>query len=219
MKKNILLICILVCIMVLPIKTKALKYNGVDYATLNLDEALTQEGIEHSFTGYKENDNQVTIYIFRGNGCTHCRALLTHLSEIVPDLGKYFKVVSFEVWYDKTNKKLYEQVADFLGETANGVPFFIIGDKVFAEGYHSSLDEEIEAAIMSAYNSKDKYDVLEEMNKQPKEVTNTAVIIWSLVFALLSTCTIMGYTIYQNNKLNIRLDEIEKNLKQQKKSK
>ena len=94
MKKNVLIVIFILCLLVLPIKTEALKYKGVDYKTLNLDEALTEEEIEHDFSNYKESDKQVTIYLFRGKGCAYCRAFLTHLNDIVDDMGKYFKVVS-----------------------------------------------------------------------------------------------------------------------------
>ena len=47
MKKNILVLILGLCLLVLPLKTEALKYNGVDYVTKNLEEALTEEGIEH----------------------------------------------------------------------------------------------------------------------------------------------------------------------------
>ena len=212
MKKNVLIVIFILCLLVLPIKTEALKYKGVDYKTLNLDEALTEEEIEHDFSNYKESDKQVTIYLFRGKGCAYCRAFLTHLNDIVDDMGKYFKVVSFEVWNDANNAELMDEVNEFLNAKANGIPFYIIGDKTFV-GYGESYDEDIKAAIMDAYNSKDKYDVFKEMNKPlPKEISNSTVLIWTIVLIVISTTIIVTVTSVEYSLNKKKLINIEKAL-------
>ena len=106
----------------------------------------------------RDNDKQAIIYLFRGKGCQYCRALLTHLNDIIGDMGAYFKVVSFEVYNDGNNSKLMNEVSDFMNANVTGIPFYIIGDKTFV-GYGASYDEDIKNAIMDAYNAKDKYDV------------------------------------------------------------
>ncbi len=213
MKKNLLMIILVLCLLVLPIKTNALKYNNVDYKTLNLDQALTEEAIEHDFSNYKENDKQAIIYLFRGKGCQYCRALLTHLNDIIGDMGAYFKVVSFEVYKDGNNSKLMNEVSDFMNANVTGIPFYIIGDKTFV-GYGASYDEDIKNAIMDAYNAKDKYDVFEEMSKpEPTPASNTSVIIWSLVFAIVSTTAIISVNCYQYSKLNKKIAALETKLK------
>ncbi len=219
MKKKIFTILIGMFLMVLPLKVMALKYNGVDYKTLNLDEALTQEVIEHDFSNYKENNSQAIIYLFRGNGCGYCRNLLNHLNELVKEgKGKYFKVVSFEVWNDTNNSELYKEVAEFLGEEDDGVPFYVIGNKAFSQGYAESLDDEIENAIMEQYNSKNKYDVFEEMKKAKKEETsgttsNSSVILWTLAFVLIGTVITLGGNYFMYCKISDRLDNIEEKIK------
>ena len=42
------------------------------YKTLNFREILAQENIKEEFKDYSETDDQVTIYLFRGQGCSHC---------------------------------------------------------------------------------------------------------------------------------------------------
>ena len=113
-----------------------------EYKTLNLDEALKEEEIDHDFSNYKETDDQAIIYLFRGKGCAYCKKFLTYLNSIVDDYGKYFKVVSYEVWYDNDNAELMEKVCNLLGQKAEGVPYIVIGDKVFA-GYAESYNDEI----------------------------------------------------------------------------
>lgn len=113
-------------------------------------------------TEYKENDKQAVIYMFRGQGCGYCRAFLTFLSSITEEYGEYFKLVSFEVWNDTTNSELFTKVATFKGEDLSnlGVPYILIGDKVFA-GYASSYDDQIKDAIMAQYKDS-SYDVMKK---------------------------------------------------------
>lgn len=173
--------------------------------SLNFEEALKEEGIEYNLGSYKEDDKQAIIYLFRGKGCGYCRRFLTFLNSIVSDYGKYFKVVSYEVWNDSDNKKLMTQVAEFFDKTANGVPFIVIGDKVF-EGYASDYDEDIKKAIKDLYDSKDKYDVLVEIEKAKGGEATTQTsggsdVLWNLLFAVLATAGIIGYETYRFGKL------------------
>ena len=180
---------------------------AVTYKTLNLEEALKEEEIEHDLSSYKESDDQAIIYLFRGNGCGYCRRFLTFLNSIVPEYGKYFKVVSYEVWGDSENKKLMNKVAEFLEKDAGGVPFIVIGNQAF-EGYASDYDEDIKKAIKDLYNSKDKYDVLKEMekaknqtNQESNGTSSTSVIIWNIVITCLATAAVIGYNTIRFNKI------------------
>lgn len=159
MKKHII-IGLLLILLIIPLDVKA---EEKEYKTMNLDEALTQEEIKHDFSNYKETDDQITIYLFRGNGCHFCQDFLNFLNSIIDEYGKYFKVVSYETWYNKDNSDLLNEVSTFMGKSAKGaVPYIIIGDKVFS-GYNSKYDEEIKTAVKDLYNNKDRYDVFEDM--------------------------------------------------------
>ena len=129
-----------------------------DYETLNLQEALEAEEIKPAFKSYSENDDQITIYLFRGQGCGYCQGFLKFLNSITNEYGKYFKLVSFDAWYIEENAELLTNVSEFLGQPAEGVPYVIIGDQVFP-GYAEDYNEGIKAAITTLYNAKDKYDV------------------------------------------------------------
>ncbi len=191
----------------------------------NLEEVLKAEEIDYDFSNYKETDKQIPIYLFRGSGCSFCNRFLTYISSIVDEYGKYFKVVSYEVWGNKANNNLMKKVADFLDETANGVPFIVIGDKVFA-GYTSAYDEEIKTAITDLYNSKDKYDVFKKMeeaekekNKSTSNTSSTTVIVWNIVITGLAVAGILFYDHSQYQKLNDRLDKMEKVIEKSKSKK
>ena len=170
MKKFLLLIMIsLLCF--IPVSVNAQEKG---YSSLNLDEALTEEGIDHDFSNYEENNDQAIIYLFRGKGCGYCKKFLTFLNSIVDDYGKYFKVVSYEVWYDQENASLLTKVSNYLGTSAEGVPYIVIGDKVFP-GYASSYDEDIKDAINKQYDSKNEYDVMEKLSVDSNSNSKTEV--------------------------------------------
>lgn len=177
------------------------------YNTLNLDEALTQEEIEHDFSNYKETDDQVIIYLFRGNGCGYCRNFLTFLNSIIDEYGKYFRVVSFEVWSDSSNSALMKEVSNFMEANASGVPFIIIGDQFFP-GYNDTYADAVKEAIKTEYDKKDRYDVFDEMDKAAKkgEINYFLIIFCNLLFVISATAIVLAFV---NSKHNELLDEID----------
>lgn len=191
MKKKIAIIALMLLSVIIPVKAFAKE----QYKTLNLEETLAEEGIEKKFTDYKETDDQVIIYLFRGKGCAYCRKFLEFLNGITDEYGKYFKLVSFESWYNEENSNLLGEISTFMGEQASGVPYIIIGDKVFG-GYTESYDESIKTAIKTLYDSKDRYDVFEEYEYSKKwdkilNPSNFTVIIWTICLIAVSTVVIV----------------------------
>ena len=168
------------------------------YTTKGLDATLAEEKIEKKYSSYIENDNQAIIYMFRGTGCGYCRAFLEFINSITDEYGKYFKLVSFEVWNDSTNSELLNTISAFMGEQASGVPYIIIGDQIFP-GYSSTYDDGIKAAIKDLYNKSkdDRYDIFAEYNKSitEKEKAESAAIskpiIWNLIFVSIATIIIV----------------------------
>ena len=191
MKKKIAIIVLMLLSIIIPVKAFAKE----QYKTLNLEETLAEEGIEKKFSNYKETDDQITIYMFRGKGCAYCRKFLEFLNGITDEYGKYFKLVSFESWYNEENSNLLGEISTFMGEQASGVPYIIIGDKVFG-GYTESYDESIKTAIKTLYDSKDRYDVFEEYEYSKKwdkilNPSNFTVIIWTICLVAVSTVVIV----------------------------
>ena len=206
---------LLVCLAVLPFNVKA---KEVVYQTKNLEQTLKEENIEVDLSNYKETDDQITIYLFRGNGCGYCNGFLKFLSSIVPEYGKYFKLESYEVWGSKDNNELMEKVGAFLEHDATGVPFIIIGDKVFP-GYASQYDESIKSAIVTLYNSEERYDVFEEMDKAEAKAKKDAIIkktisiLYDLSLVALGAGAVIFYETKKNKQLDKRLNKLEKSIK------
>lgn len=212
-KKIQLLGLLLISFILIPLNVKA-----ADYKTLDFKETLADEEIEEAFENYKPNSDAITIYMFRGKGCGYCRAYLQFMNSIAEEYGKYFKMETYEVWNDSNNSTLLGEVSEYLGQSATGVPYIIIGDKVFG-GYTESYNDSIKEAITDLYKTKAKkrYDVFTEMKKHPKKnstsITDNNTIIWSLVFTFVSTVIIMSYINLKFKELKLEINNIKTNNK------
>lgn len=122
----------------------------------------------------EETPSKVNVYLFRGEGCPHCEEMLEFFDSIEEKFGQYYTMNTYEVWYNQDNAELMQDVADKLGVSVTGVPFLVIGDQTW-NGYASSYDAEIEAKILSEYNSDSRYDVMTA--EEPKANNVAAVLI------------------------------------------
>ena len=189
------------------------------YETKNLKETLKVENIELKNTKYAEDEKQATIYLFRGDGCHYCQNFLNFLNSISEEYGKYFKLVSFEVWSSQANSELMDKISLFMGSQASGVPYIIIGDKVFP-GYAEEYDDGIKSAIKSLYESDEKYDVFEKYNEAVKEAKKNAsgdsglIIFFNILVSAIAAFCVCMYTKKQNEKL---LKKVENMLKKEEK--
>ena len=210
MKKKLLILLLVVAM--LPIRTLAKTYYD-DYNTKNFKETLEAEEMEIKNKDYKEDNKQAVIYMFRGQGCGYCRSFLEFLNSISEEYGKYFRLVSFEVWNDSKNADLFKKVPLVTNESAGGVPYIIIGEKVFG-GYAESYNEDIKKAIMNQYNDS-SYDVFEKLDERlngsgNNSTSSFAVIFWNAFFLVAATVAIV---VVSNKNTKKVLDAINKNNK------
>lgn len=96
---------------------------------------------------------EINAYLFYGEGCPHCSALEEYLNKKHSDDIKLYK---YEVWNNTNNQQLWKKVQEATGETASGVPYFIVGEKV-VQGYmegasEDRIDNAIALAKVSIYN-------------------------------------------------------------------
>lgn len=211
MKRKILSIISIFMLLLIPIQAFA----NTEYKSKNLIETLAEEEIELVYKDYKETDDQITIYMFRGTGCGYCKGFLTFLNNIAEEYGKYFKLESYEVWQSKENSDLFVEAAEHLGQQAGGVPFIIIGDKVFP-GYAEAYDEDIKTAIKDLYNSKDRYDVFEDIEKAKRsEKINNFIDKITLPVAIIGIMVALIFSEKKYKKLNARINELEEKIEKQ----
>lgn len=118
----------------------------------------------------KETDN-LTLYVFKGDGCPHCKAEMDYL-DTIKDKYTNLEIKEYEVWYDDNNASLLTKVESYFNIKRSGVPTTIIGNTVI-QGYQneSSTGKKIERAI-NFYEENDYKDIVKEI-KDGTAIKNT----------------------------------------------
>ena len=196
MKKiiTILLLVLLLPTMVLAAETKS----------QTLAETLDSEEIKANLDNYKDGENKVPVYLFRGQGCSHCHEFLEFVaSDLVKEYGDKFELISYEVWNNKENANLMEEVSEYLDDDANGVPYIIIGEKRY-NGYSESMNDKIKTAIDDLYKSEERYDILTEIKEHPKakkqvkKQDSTSVVVF-IIFASIAIIALVVNSMKKNS--------------------
>lgn len=112
------------------------------------------------FSALAKGNQDITIYLFHGNGCPHCADEISFL-ETLDDKYDNIKIVKYEVWYNDENSLFMKQVKDAFQIKKNGVPLTIIGNTSLI-GYSDSSNHKIERAI-EYYQDHDYVDVIQKL--------------------------------------------------------
>ena len=135
-------------------KTAESTQNNSESTPGSTSKSTTQSTTEFAFNHESDIDlssNKPNIYIFWGDGCPHCKALAKFMSKLPAETKDKVNIYSFEVWSDKDNKTFMKKFGKYLGQDVSGVPFMVIGDKIF-DGY-SSGDAKTDQQIIDAINT------------------------------------------------------------------
>lgn len=89
--------------------------------------------------------SKVELYFFYGQGCPHCAHMepfLDSLQQKYPEL----EVKKFEVYFDQSNRELFQKIAKNYGTAVQGVPTVFIGKHVLV-GYSKQREIELENIV------------------------------------------------------------------------
>ncbi len=92
-----------------------------------------------------QEDKTIHLYMFYGQGCSHCERLHSFLAEI-QDEYPTLNIHEYEIYSDQENRELFQSMADSFDTEIKGVPTVFIDDKVIA-GFSSALGKSIETEI------------------------------------------------------------------------
>ena len=105
---------------------------------------------------------KVTIYIFRGEGCGHCKEALTYFYGLGDEYKDYLEVKAYEVWKNSNNTELVKDVAIEIGtEYTGGVPLIVVGEK-YVSGYGAGTGDELVKYALEYYQDDEYRDVVKE---------------------------------------------------------
>lgn len=206
MKKSIYFIglAILISIFMIPTGVLAEDLDLSIYHSETLQEAFQKENITYDFSNYQETSDMVPIYLFRLDGCGNCKGFLNFVAnDLLVNHSEKFKIISYEMRNDPINIGLRTKVQNFLGESVDVTPYIIIGDKTFSGYIDSTKQTQIKEAIISLYNSNDKYDVFEDMQDN-KKVFSDAGITFTSKKGIDKNYTLKASAI---DKSNVKLDD------------
>ena len=131
---------------------------GLLVAVLLVPMVVFAEGEEVTSTN---DSKKAIVYFFRGEGCSHCAEAEEWFESIQGEYGDLFNVVDYEVWNNEENANLMEAAAKARDESAEGVPYIIIGDKSwngFADEYKEEMIDQIKA--LYEQDPSERYDIL-----------------------------------------------------------
>lgn len=143
MKKYLL---VFLTILLLPFTIKALEYKDVVAPIAKI-----------------KSSNQITIYLFHGDGCPHCAEEQKFLNQLKAEYKDKINIVKYEVWYNDDNERLYTEVKNFFNTSPRGVPFTVVGEKYFS-GYSSVVGQNIKSAIDEYLNTTSNEEHNENIN-------------------------------------------------------
>lgn len=160
----------------------------------NAAGADTEETAETS-----EDSKKVPIYFFRGEGCSHCAEAEEWFKSIEEEYGSFFEVKDYETWYNEENADLMQQIAELRDETADGVPYIIIGNKSwngFADDYKNEMLEEIKSVFEQ--NIDDRYDIMNYLkNSSKKEEKKDSSSDIAALIIIIVVVGLVGFGIFK----------------------
>ena len=210
MKKNLFIISfvIIAATIMLPLNTLA------KIETSNLVEAVNEEinlfqnedsykdavGELKSYNleNYKDSNDKVNVYLFRGSTCSHCFEAISFFAKIYEEYGEYFNFKSYEVWSNTDNNDLMQKVGKKLGKDISGVPFIIIGKKTYS-GYTENYNDDIIKAIKKEYkkDKEDRIDVIKTLNLNENNVAGDIISV--LIIILIAVGITFGIIKLRKN--------------------
>ena len=118
---------------------------------------------------------KVNMYVFYGDGCSHCLALETYIKTSLrknDQVKDKVNIIYYEVWNysgdHAQNAELMSAVGSSLGTNPTGVPFYVIGDKFFS-GYGESYNDTIVNTILDQASNNKYVDVVQTLADKMKE--------------------------------------------------
>lgn len=91
-------------------------------------------------------EKEINMYLFYGEECPHCHALLEFLEPYIKE-NPNVKLYKYEVWHDEKNGKLYSEVHDLLKDNSNSIPYLIIGNTILSGFNEEKTPDTIKNAI------------------------------------------------------------------------
>lgn len=163
-KKSVIVISMLVGVLILVFAFGIVSLKKISEEEKEANKINEVEIVKNVEADITFDEEKINVYLFFGEGCSHCKALKYYLNNLDSKYKKMFKLYTFEVWGNMNNQVLMNKFGDELEVEIDGVPFLVIGDVSFS-GYSTSLNEDILDEIINNYESEEKVDIYKNIKK------------------------------------------------------
>lgn len=142
-----------------------MKYNKIILIIAIFMMMIIAKGVKAETLPDVTDHQKVTIYIFRGSGCSHCYDFLDYFNDLGNKYDDYFEVKAYEVWKNSNNSSLMSSVRSSLSVPSDktGVPLIVIGNDYYKIGFISDNGSEIINAALTAYQDKSYTDLVSKL--------------------------------------------------------
>ncbi len=141
-----------------------------DYST-NIDNNSSSENLNNDSNQSEKDpanteEKQITVYLFRGEGCHFCENAIEFLKSIM-NYYSYLEIKTYEVWKNQENEELMHLVSQKLNiEIKNSVPLIIIGNNYAKRGFADGMKEGIKKEIETSYQNAEYQDIIKQILKE-----------------------------------------------------
>lgn len=163
-KKSVIVISMLVGVLILVFAFGIVSLKKISEEEKEANKINEVEIVKNVEADITFDEEKINVYLFFGEGCSHCKALKYYLNNLDAKYKNMFKLYTFEVWGNMNNQILMNKFGDELEVEIDGVPFLVIGDVSFS-GYSTSLNEDILDEIINNYESEERIDIYKNMKK------------------------------------------------------
>lgn len=102
----------------------------------------------------------VTVYVFTGRGCKHCNEAVNYLYNHIEKYSDIVDIVTYEVWHNEANSKLYNDIKNSSGLDIRAIPCIIIGDHYVLNGFTSKEGQIILNEAYKQSRSEEYHDLV-----------------------------------------------------------
>lgn len=141
-----------------------------DYST-NIDNNSSSENLNNDSNQSEKDpanteEKQITVYLFRGEGCHFCENAIEFLKSIMNNYS-YLEIKTYEVWKNQEDEELMHLVSQKLNiEIKNSVPLIIIGNNYAKRGFADGMKEGIKKEIETSYQNAEYQDIIKQILKE-----------------------------------------------------
>ena len=121
------------------------------------------------------DDKELNMYLFHGDGCPHCAALIEYLDGFLKEHDNV-KLYKYEIWQNDENLKKFGEVQKILNQKSSGIPYLVIGETTIVGFSEEYTPERIRNAVKyySEVKYKDDVGVYLGVVKEEKEEKGTS---------------------------------------------